>query len=440
MGLQERRVPTSKSHAPRSRTTKRMHITPKLPMNKKQWKRIITSILLVVLVIGGTVGLYFFMRFEQLTNSFTSEPNTNAVDDLSRDPFAVMLLGAGTNGEDGEGAADSITLFVVNPAAHVARIVSVPRDSYLPRGASCDAAGYFDKIANSGNDIRCLQDTLSEVFDLKINYYMSINFVSFVNIVNTLGGVEMNVPDLREGFANWKGNASDGTYLSPYSELRTGLQWCDHDSARNPYAVCFDQFGKNLVDGEHALALARSRHYDSDFSRSARQSELIRAIASKIVNNFNMFAIDNLITATEGNLESNIPKNQFFDFATLGQKLMSSSSGFAIQSLQLDGASSTFQGELYYASFNQVSRFSIEHIRYQIAKTFSPADFPHVSIEGFYHDPGERAVSEFSSKYEMYNRLGFLLETMDIQDPTDVKKYNMKSPYVTMSERLSVDD
>jgi len=405
---------------------------------KKKWKRwqlVTLSVVLVIFLFVSGVGLYFWARFENVINSFGSTPNTAKVNNVTKEPFAVMLLGAGTNGEDGEGAADSITLFVVNPAANVARIVSVPRDSYLPRGASCESPGYYDKIANSGNDISCLQDTLSEVFDVQINYHMSINFVSFVKIVDTLGGVEMDVPDLREGFTNWNGES-----MSAHAYKKNGLQWCEHDSARNPYAICFDAFGKNLVDGEHALALARSRHYDSDFSRSARQSELIRAIANKVVNNFNIFAINDLLTAAEGNIQTNIPTNQFFDFAKLGQQLMSSQSGFSIQALQLDGASSQFQGDLYYASFNQVSLFSIEHIRYQIAKTINPADFPLVNITGFYHDPGERELSEFTSKYENYNNRGFLKDTMDIQDPYDVKKYNAKSPYAFPNQITTSDD
>src|SRR5699024_6428039 len=138
----------------------------------------------------------------------------NAVNDLQNEPFAVMILGEGTNNQDDESGADSISLLVINPKEKIARLIGVPRDSYLPRGKSCDYAGNYDKITNSVNSISCLQDTLEDVFDVTINYYVSINFISFVNIVDTLGGVEMNVPDLREGFEAWSGDASDGTYIS----------------------------------------------------------------------------------------------------------------------------------------------------------------------------------------------------------------------------------
>jgi anionic cell wall polymer biosynthesis LytR-Cps2A-Psr (LCP) family protein len=395
-----------------------------------KWRISITAISIFILLLVGGVGFYFYNMYGRLLTNFDSTVNNDAVDDVSRDSFAVMLLGAGTNGQDGEGAADSITLFVLNPSAHVARIISVPRDSYLPRGASCESAGYFDKIANSGADTTCLKDTLEEVFDLKINYHMLINFVSFVKVVDALGGVEMDVPDLRESFEAWTGSASDGTYLPSSSPKKNGLQWCEHDSSRQPYAVCFDTFGKQQVDGEHALALARSRHYDSDFARSARQSELIRAIANKVANNFNVFLIDQLLSAAEGNIETNIPQSQLFDFATLGKKLMSSASGFSIQPLQLDGASSTFQGDLHHASFNQVSLFSIEHIRYQIAQTFNPNAFPAVNIDAFYYNPGEREENQYASKYQHYDNLGFLKDTMDVQNPSYVKKFNTTNGYM----------
>jgi len=395
---------------------------------KPRWWLIILSLILVLALGGGGYVYILYNQYRGLVNNLGAEggKTANAVDNLNQEPFAVMILGEGTNNLDGEAGADSISLLIVNPREKLARLVGVPRDSYLPRGASCNAATYYDKITNSGGDIACLQDTLEDVFDVKINYYVSINFISFVKIVDTLGGVEMDVPDLREGFEAWSGSYDDGTYLSSSSPLKNGEQWCEHDSMRNPYAVCFNQFGPQTVDGEHALALARSRHYDSDFARSERQMDLIKAIVSKVSSNFNVFSVNSLLAAADGNIKTNIEESQFMDFARLGKSLMADEADpFTIQSLQLDGASDTFAGDLNTASFNKVSIFSIEDIRMKIAQTLTPDDFSMLIPEAFYYDP---EISQYASKYQRYHTPAFLESYMDVTDSDYVQKFNHYSP------------
>lgn len=397
---------------------------------KIRWGRIVMLLLVVALVVAGLYANQVWSSFVNFRNNLNGLTGGSAavVEDLSTEPFAIMVLGEGTNGTDDEQGADAISLLVINPQNKYADIINVPRDSYVQRGSACDAAKYYDKITNSGEDINCLESTLEELFDLEINYYISINFVSFIKIVDALGGVDMNVPDLREGFENWSGDYSDGTYLSSSSTLKNGQQWCEHDSNRNPYAVCFDKFGVQTVDGEHALALARSRHYDSDFARGLRQTELIKAIANKAMNSFPFLSINNLLDAANGNIKTNISFDQFNDFAKLGKSLTAGDDSFAIRTTQLDSESSYFVGELSGGveySYNQVSLQSIDDIRRKIASALSPGIHFDIAYEGFYFDPeGSDYASIYGGPYLTHND--------DVRTSADVPKYNPKSPFATM--------
>lgn len=392
---------------------------------KRKWLKYVLLLLAIVLVAGGIFAYITYKKYNDLVTNLPSETGATAtvVEDVKTQPFALMLLGEGSTGDDGESGADSIMVMVVNPENNYAELVGIPRDSYLPRGKSCDSAGYFDKITNSGADISCLETTLESLFDIEINYYVNINFRSFIKIIDTIGGVEMNVPDLREGFENWIGDASDGTYIGRNSELKNGEQWCEADSQRNPYAVCFNAFGPQLLDGEHALAVVRTRHYDGDFSRNDRQMELIKAVAKKITDSTSIFTINNVLSAADGNIKTNISQEQFLDFAKLGKKLVgtdeNNQSTFQIRTTQLDGESGTFAGDLGTASYNSVSIESIENIRMKLSRALSPTVQVEIDPSPFYYNPN---ASEFASKYGR----PFLTDSMDISDPETIRqfKYN----------------
>ena len=407
--------------------------TAPIPVVRKNGKRkknrwLKRSILLVLVIILVFAGIYIFNlanSYFRLTNKLENSngPSATSVENVSMQPFSILFMGQGTNGRDGEDEmADSITLAVINPVKGYAEIFSIPRDSYLPRGKACDyAPGYFDKVTHTKN-ITCLESSMEELFDFDINYYVTLDFNGFISIVNALGGVEMNVPDLREGFNYFPG--AEDAYLP--SSLKDGQQWCEHNSNRDPYAICFRQFGPQIVDGEQALALARSRHYDSDFARSDRQSELIKAIIQKASSAGGLMSASGLLDAISDSVTTNIAPNQFLDFANLGKTLLAAKSGeggtsFTIRTTQLAGASSTFDGDLGNASYNRVYASSIEDIREKIAFALNSADMP-LTYTSFDYDIDGSAYDTTA-----YMDGDFLKDTWDVSDPYYLKKFNTTS-------------
>ncbi|MGL5042672.1 MAG: LCP family protein [Culicoidibacterales bacterium] len=403
-----------------------MNKTTNKHKKKKRMKRWIKlSLISFICIALVTTGIYAYNIVNSFLNLTANLSDKNGlaptkVTDVQAAPFSILIMGEGTNGYDNEKQmADSINLVVLNPVKNYAEVFSVPRDSYLPRGGSCPTnVGSFDKITHA-NEISCLESSLEPLFDLDINYYITLNFQGFVGIVDALGGVEMDVPDLREGFNIFPG--APDAYLPP--SLKNGKQWCEHNLNRDPYAICFTEFGPQKVNGEEALALVRSRHYDSDFARANRQSELIKAIIKKAASPSALLSINTLLDTIKDNVKTNISADQFLDFANLGKTLFGSANQnkprtFEIRTTQLAGLSETFVGDLASASYNRVYALSVEDIRRKIA--FSLDDFPII--------PTLYANFDYDIDGSQYDSSGFngtdlVKDTWDITDPYYLKKF-----------------
>lgn len=399
--------------------------------NKKRNFRIFFIIILVLALLVSGGGYYVwsvYQNYKETTANLQGKelPDAKAVDRVSESPFTILFIGIGTNGYDGQNSlADSINLLTINPKKNYAEMIAIPRDSYVPFGDTCLwGAGYYDKITHTtgwdAGEAKCLQSTLEDLFDVDINYYISLDFMGFVQIVNALGGVEMEVPDLRAGFEAYPGDPSDGMYLDP--ALKNGEQWCEHDSYRNAFAVCFNQFGLQTVNGEQALALARSRHYDSDLGRSLRQTELIKAIAKKANGLSGVFSANALLDAIGDSVETNIPAEQFSSFISLASKLFNDEAAepFTIRTTQLAGRGSTFVGHRITSSavyYSLVPIASVEDIRRKIAAALTIDDSTTLFVESMNFEIGSDGTTASYSDETLYNN-------MDVTDPDVVKQFH----------------
>lgn len=325
----------------------------------------IVSLILVVGIIsaGGFVAYTAYnawSTWQGIVDPNQTSPNI----DVSTEPFTVLFIGVNTTEEGStleNGLADSLILASINPQTKQADLVSIPRDTYMQ--ITCED-NYRDKVTHSGKGgTQCIVDTLSQFFEIPIDYYFKIDFAGFMSIIDALGGVEMDVPDLREGFAQWPGMSD---YPPPPDEMIDGKQWCEQNSKGEIYTICFDQFGTQTLDGEHALAVARTRHYDNDQGRSARQAELIKAIAKKMVS-FNGIANLNSVLATAKDyMSTNIGPDQITNFFGLAQQVLSDSGNdtdnFAMRTLQVQTSDYMFYGDMGYASYGEPNLANVQAI------------------------------------------------------------------------------
>ena len=182
---------------------------------------------------------------------FERELKTNSnrkAKNLSTDPFNVLLIGySRTDIGSPVGLADSIIVATVNPQSYEVSMMSIARDSFVP--IPC-YGGEYDKI-NSGRSTSraCFIETVENFLGMDMDYYMELDYLGLVDIVNTIGGIEINNPVDFE---------LDGIYVPA---------------------------GKYLADGQQVLQFCRERHHmpGGDFDRQQHQKEAIIAIARKFI-------------------------------------------------------------------------------------------------------------------------------------------------------------
>jgi LCP family protein required for cell wall assembly len=162
----------------------------------------------------------------------------------------IMLLGSDQRPNDGGFRTDTIILLTLNPAEGTAHLTSFPRDLYVyipgwtvQRINTAFAHGGFETLAL----------TMEYNFGVHPDHYVLINLWSFMDVIDSLGGIDVEV----------------------------GRTLCDHRDDHGTY--CVEQ-GVEHMDGETALWYVRSRYSTSDFDRGRRQQEVILAAFDKVIS------------------------------------------------------------------------------------------------------------------------------------------------------------
>lgn len=226
------------------------------------------------------------------------------------EPFTILLMGVDSEKEDIKGSSfngDSLVLVTFNPKTLNATMLSIPRDTYT--SISCFAGQRKNKITHAAwYGETCMMKTIENMFDITIDYYIKINFKGVVNIVDALGGVDVDVP---------------------YS-------FCESNSNR--------EFGNNTVyvkkglqtlNGEQALALARNRHpwtqycskewtnYNSnDFVRGQNQQLVIQAMLNKLKNINSVDTFYEMLNSISSSMETNMSTENILSFYNIAKDIL----------------------------------------------------------------------------------------------------------------------
>ncbi len=224
-----------------------------------------------------------FYSFEEKVK--TGE-NENANKTLYTEPFNILLIGFAPEDEAmTTGLADTIIVATVNPQTFTVTLTSVARDTYTKLACVPDAERQKINAAR-GYSRQCLMDTVGNLLDIDIDYYMEVNFLGVVEIVDAIGGIVVNNP------VEFVGQTASGI--------------------RGEYTVLVPA-GENVVcDGEMALAFARERHAmpNGDFDRQQHQQEVIARIAEKLLSMKDVNQALKVMEAAGNNFTTNLSLNQ----------------------------------------------------------------------------------------------------------------------------------
>ncbi|MBQ7604488.1 MAG: LCP family protein [Clostridia bacterium] len=172
----------------------------------------------------------------------------------------ILLVGQDTSSFKNRSRTDTMLLISVNPNTGGISMISFLRDLYVQIGN-----GYSDNRLNAAYPIGGF-DRLFKViklnFGITCDYGVVVNFKSFMNIIDMLGGVEV---ELTQKEANYLKKTVPGVFPDVYP----------NESSVKVTA------GKNLLPSEIALTYARTRKIDSDFGRTARQRKVMMSIYNR---------------------------------------------------------------------------------------------------------------------------------------------------------------
>jgi len=290
----------------------------------RKWVTMVLILCLVAFIAVFSYGTYVYVKANSvLSDSFVdtgreqSDLREQPVDP-TEDNISVLFIGTDNseqNPERGGGnpRSDALVLATLNKNENSVKLLSIPRDSlvYIPY------LGYETKInhAYSRGGPPATVETVENLLDIPVDYFVSLNFDAFVETIDALGGINYEVPfELLEQNSKGEQNA---IHLEP---------------------------GFHELNGEEALALARTRKYDSDIERGQRQLEIIQATARKALSPGTVFKLGDIIEAIGSNMTTNMTFGEMrglFSYATNSEKL-------DVETLTLQGENYQPGGTYYY--------------------------------------------------------------------------------------------
>lgn len=207
----------------------------------------------------------------------------SSVEDISKNvkvtntPFHVYISGIDVYGDISTSSRSDVNMMAaINPTTHQILLVSIPRDYYIPQPCQGNQS---DKLTHSGiYGTDCTIQSFESYTDIELNYYARVNFTSLIDIVDALGGIDVDNPEAFTGEAG-------GFYFEE---------------------------GDIHLSGEEALCFARERHsfIDEDAARGRNQMRVISSIIHKAASPTVITNFSGILNALQGSVETNMSQQE----------------------------------------------------------------------------------------------------------------------------------
>lgn len=299
-------------------------------MSKKKggYNKILSKIFIILLLIlsfiASSVSTYLLLNYlDPLSkNEENIEIGRKSVEvgPEYKKPFGVILLGNGGVGHDGGGLSDSINLIFIDPENYEVAMIAIPRDIWVKIPVRSDARESHkinQAYAIGNNDLKyplkeplyvgehgggeMAKYTIEQITGLSIKHYIAVDFSGFVQVIDLLGGIEVDVPvAFDDYFYPVKGKENEscgktGDEIASLTESLSGFELEKQFECRYEH-LHFDK-GIQKMDGETTLKFVRSRHSDQhggDFARGVRQQVVLDGIKDKLLKLNALSKVDDL--------------------------------------------------------------------------------------------------------------------------------------------------
>ncbi|KGX87201.1 LCP family protein [Pontibacillus litoralis] len=311
---------------------------------KKRRRRLLLIFLLFIFITIGTGSYIIYQAYDAVKGSHQeinrpgnkSELREEAVK-IGNDPVSILLMGIEDYETDGQnGRADTQIVVTLNPETAKMTMTTVPRDTMMNYTAE-EAGAYagthkinssyaYGSISGYGST-KLTVEKVEELLNVPIDEYVSVDFQGFVDIVDALGGVTV---DVKEAFT--EKNIFDDNNL-----------------------VTFEK-GPMKMNGEEALAFVRMRKHPANtvYSREERQRQFIKAAIDQSVSARTIFKLNKISDIVHASVDTSLTPSEIYAL----QRKYKSMDPSTIKTLEIEGTNSK-NGVYYFTplqeSLNDVS-------------------------------------------------------------------------------------
>ena len=236
--------------------------------------------------------------------------------DVTKESFNIYISGIDIYGDISLVSRSDVNMIAtINPKTHEVLLTSIPRDYYVQLHGT---TGYKDKLTHAGlYGINMSVTTLEDLFEIDIDYYVRVNFTTLINLVDSIGGINV------------------------YSDLAF--------TARTN-SSCKYVKGNNKLNGKCALAFSRERYayQEGDRHRVQNQQDVLTAILTKALSSKTLVTkYSNILESLGDSFQTNIPKDKIYSLVNMQLDEMPS---WKIESISVNGRDSSNYTYSYSAS------------------------------------------------------------------------------------------
>ena len=262
-----------------------------------------------------------------------------------QDCFTVYISGIDTYGSvNTRSRSDVNILAVVNTTTGKIQLINTPRDYYVPLTIS---NGSRDKLTHAGiYGIEVSQGTIGNLYGINVDYYLRMNFTSFVKIIDELGGIDVN---------------------SEY-DFNANVESGNHRGGGTSYHI---NKGINHLNGVQALGFARNRYAfnTGDVQRGVNQMEVIKGVVAKLSSKEALMNFDNILAAISDSIQTDMSTDTMYSLVRyqLENNLTWNVNSYTVTGY--DASNTTFSMPGFYAYVMVPNEDTVNEAKRLIAET-----------------------------------------------------------------------
>lgn len=306
-------------------------VTAPAARRERERGRVAVALLAVLVLLSHAVGAYYAWAFYDAgsrifvgdkptgpgqtpdassdAGNFAGGPDRTPATSSSR--INILLTGIDAYRTRSEALNDTLLVVSIDPTTKSAVMISIPRDTssfqlysggtYTGKINSLMTAAYLDPTRFPDGPIRTLTREVGYILGIPIHYFAAIDLAGFRQMIDLVGGVDVNNPKpIQDPLYIWLDGSPNGFYLSA---------------------------GPHHLNGRLALAYVRSRQGegDNDYTRAARQQQVLVALKAKMVQPGMITKLPALLDAAAQTIKTDFPADRVGDMLDIGKQLQDNS-------------------------------------------------------------------------------------------------------------------